>query len=378
MAEVVLRDVHKIYDNGQRVVDGFNLEIADKEFVVFVGPSGCGKSTTLRMIAGLEEVTGGEILIDGKVVNNTPVKDRDIAMVFQSYALYPHMTVYENMAFSLKLKNVSKSEIARKVEETAKILGLTELLARKPKQLSGGQRQRVALGRAIIRNPKVFLLDEPLSNLDAKLRLQMRTELLKLHKSLGATFIYVTHDQVEAMTMADRIVIMKDGVIQQVATPIETYRNPNNIFVASFMGSPGINLLPATLGIEDAQPTVRLRDTVHTPVKLRQGMLLEGEALTGAKDIMLGIRPENIKLTTEGLAEYFMLSGTVELIEETGSEMLVYLQLATQSVTIKVSSHSRIVEGEKLKIFIDLNMMHLFDKQTERRITRAVAVTYEE
>ncbi len=274
MAEVVLRDVHKIYDNGQRVVDDFNLEIADKEFVVFVGPSGCGKSTTLRMIAGLEEVTGGEILIDGKVVNNTPVKDRDIAMVFQSYALYPHMTVYENMAFSLKLKNVSKSEIARKVEETAKILGLTELLARKPKQLSGGQRQRVALGRAIIRNPKVFLLDEPLSNLDAKLRLQMRTELLKLHKSLGATFIYVTHDQVEAMTMADRIVIMKDGVIQQVATPIETYRNPNNIFVASFMGSPGINLLPATLGIEDAQPTVRLRDAVHTPVKLRQGMLL--------------------------------------------------------------------------------------------------------
>lgn len=378
MAEVVLRDVHKIYDNGQRVVDGFNLEIADKEFVVFVGPSGCGKSTTLRMIAGLEEVTGGEILIDGKVVNNTPVKDRDIAMVFQSYALYPHMTVYENMAFSLKLKNVSKSEIARKVEETAKILGLTELLARKPKQLSGGQRQRVALGRAIIRNPKVFLLDEPLSNLDAKLRLQMRTELLKLHKSLGATFIYVTHDQVEAMTMADRIVIMKDGVIQQVATPIETYRNPNNIFVASFMGSPGINLLPATLGIEDAQPTVRLRDAVHTPVKLRQGMLLGGEDLTGAKDIMLGIRPENIKLTTEGLAEYFMLSGTVELIEETGSEMLVYLQLATQSVTIKVSSHSRIVEGEKLKIFIDLNMMHLFDKQTERRITRAVAVTYEE
>lgn len=378
MAEVVLRDVHKIYDNGQRVVDDFNLEIADKEFVVFVGPSGCGKSTTLRMIAGLEEVTGGEILIDGKVVNNTPVKDRDIAMVFQSYALYPHMTVYENMAFSLKLKNVSKSEIARKVEETAKILGLTELLARKPKQLSGGQRQRVALGRAIIRNPKVFLLDEPLSNLDAKLRLQMRTELLKLHKSLGATFIYVTHDQVEAMTMADRIVIMKDGVIQQVATPIETYRNPNNIFVASFMGSPGINLLPATLGIEEAQPTVRLRDTVHTPVKLRQGMLLEGEALTGAKDIMLGIRPENIKLTTEGLTEYFMLSGTVELIEETGSEMLVYLQLATQSVTIKVSSHSRIVEGEKLKIFIDLNMMHLFDKQTERRITRAVAVTYEE
>ncbi len=293
MAEVELKNISKIYSDTTKVVDDVNLKINDKEFVVLVGPSGCGKSTTLRMIAGLEEITDGEIFIDGKLVNEVSPKDRDIAMVFQNYALYPHMTVFENMAFGLKIRKFSKSEIKQRVEEASKILGLNDLLNRKPKALSGGQRQRVALGRAIVRKPKVFLFDEPLSNLDAKLRVQMRTEISKLHLKLEATMIYVTHDQVEAMTMGDRIVVMKDGIIQQIDKPIDLYNNPNNKFVASFIGSPAMNFINGK--IEKGNGFNFISDKKQFTIKLPEKHESILEAFINKK-ITLGIRPENFHL----------------------------------------------------------------------------------
>ena len=291
MAEVILKDICKSYDNGFNAVKNVNIDIQDKEFVVLVGPSGCGKSTTLRMIAGLEEISSGQLHIGDRLVNDVDPKDRDIAMVFQNYALYPHLTVYDNMAFALKLRKLPKDEIDSKVKEAAKILDLTHLLDRKPKALSGGQRQRVALGRAIVRNPKVFLMDEPLSNLDAKLRTSMRTEITKLHKSLGTTFIYVTHDQVEAMTMADRIVVMKDGVVQQIATPQEVYDTPNNMFVAGFIGAPQMNFIDVTLVEKDGEIFAK-NDSLN--IKLNKGQccaLIEKNYI--GKEVVLGIRPED-------------------------------------------------------------------------------------
>ncbi|MGL4382384.1 MAG: ABC transporter ATP-binding protein, partial [Bacilli bacterium] len=286
MATLQLKNIQKIYEGNVQAVYDFNLEVEDNEFIVFVGPSGCGKSTTIRMIAGLEDITSGELLIDGKLMNNVEPKDRDIAMVFQSYALYPHMSVYDNMAFALKLKKMPKSEIDVKVKEAANILGLTDMLSRKPKALSGGQRQRVALGRAIVRDAKIFLMDEPLSNLDAKLRVSMRSEIIKLHERLATTTIYVTHDQTEAMTMATRIVVMKDGYIQQIGTPKEIYNDPANIFVAEFTGSPAMNILH---GVFDGISFI----TGDIVIPIPKGRLKALEPYTG-KEIVLGIRPENI------------------------------------------------------------------------------------
>lgn len=369
MAQIQLCGVSKVYDNGNKVVDDFSLTVEDGEFIVFVGPSGCGKSTTLRMIAGLESVTAGDIKIEGKSVNKVAVKDRNIAMVFQSYALYPHMTVYENLAFSLKLRGESKSVIAQKVSEVAQILGLSELLERKPKQLSGGQRQRVALGRAIIRQPQVFLFDEPLSNLDAKLRIQMRGELLKLHKKLNATFIYVTHDQIEAMTMADRIVVMKDGVIQQVDTPISMYRNPNNVFVATFMGSPGINLLKGVLYKRAGKIVLCMENQLEKLVDLPIGFInidFEKEM-----DVLVGIRPENLHLHPPILN--LALDTMVDLIEETGAEMLVHLDYAGNRISMRTSSHIKLNEDTPLQVYGDMEQMHLFDATTYKRISREVS-----
>lgn len=369
LAQIQLCGVSKVYDNGNKVVDDFSLTVEDGEFIVFVGPSGCGKSTTLRMIAGLESVTAGDIKIEGKSVNKVAVKDRNIAMVFQSYALYPHMTVYENLAFSLKLRGESKSVIAQKVSEVAQILGLSELLERKPKQLSGGQRQRVALGRAIIRQPQVFLFDEPLSNLDAKLRIQMRGELLKLHKKLNATFIYVTHDQIEAMTMADRIVVMKDGVIQQVDTPISMYRNPNNVFVATFMGSPGINLLKGVLYKRAGKIVLCMENQLEKLVDLPIGFInidFEKEM-----DVLVGIRPENLHLHPPILN--LALDTMVDLIEETGAEMLVHLDYAGNRISMRTSSHIKLNEDTPLQVYGDMEQMHLFDATTYKRISREVS-----
>ncbi|OGI03473.1 MAG: sugar ABC transporter ATP-binding protein [Candidatus Melainabacteria bacterium GWF2_37_15] len=324
MAGLILKNVNKIYDKKTHVIENLNLEIFDGEFLVLVGPSGCGKSTILRMIAGLEDINSGEILIDNKIVNNTPPKDRDIAMVFQNYALYPHMTVYQNMAFGLKMRKFKKDVIDKRVKESAEILDLGELLDRKPKQLSGGQRQRVALGRAIVREPKVFLMDEPLSNLDAKLRVQTRFELKKLHKRLGATFIYVTHDQVEAMTMGDRIVILDKGVVQQVGTPDEVYHYPANMFVAGFIGSPAMNFLDA--GIIGKQGT-------------------------------LGIRPEYF---TVGEAGTHVFKVVPELVETLGSEKLVHFVISDKKVTAKVPSEVDIVPGREVVFSVDESKVILF------------------
>mgnify|MGYP001017490027 FL=1 len=335
MASLSLRGIYKKYPGGVVAVSDVNIEIRDKEFIILVGPSGCGKSTTLRMIAGLEEISEGELYIGDRLVNDIAPKDRDIAMVFQNYALYPHMTVFENMAFGLKLRKVPKDEIARKVEEAARILDIAHLLDRKPKALSGGQRQRVALGRAIVREPQVFLLDEPLSNLDAKLRAQMRTELSKLHKKLGTTFIYVTHDQIEAMTMGDRIVVMKDGYIQQIDSPINLYENPVNKFVAGFMGSPQMNFINAKLimlngkytvefGSEDTKTTRGRKFYVELP-----GAKTDTEALKYYvdKEVILGIRPENIHDEEMFLsnAKTGMIEATVDVTEMMGAESYLYL-----------------------------------------------------
>ena len=350
-------------------VSDFNLDIADKEFIILVGPSGCGKSTTLRMIAGLEEITEGEVYIGDRVVNDVQPKDRDIAMVFQNYALYPHMTVFDNMAFGLKLRKVPKDDIKRRVTESAKILEIEHLLDRKPKALSGGQRQRVALGRAIVRDPKVFLMDEPLSNLDAKLRVQMRVEITKLHQRLNTTFIYVTHDQTEAMTMGTRIVVMKDGFIQQVDNPTNLYRHPNNAFVAGFIGMPPMNFVNAMLGVKDNAVTLTFQDvTVTLPERFSTP---EVKAYDG-KEVIMGIRPE--AMTDEpSFVEKNKISSFpayVDVVEMLGAETYLYLSVGKDiSMTARVdSSYSHSQVGENPTVALDGDRVHLFDKETEDAI----------
>ena len=368
MANLSLKGIQKIYPNGYHAVTDFNLEIADKEFIIFVGPSGCGKSTTLRMIAGLEDISEGEFRIDGKLMNDIEPKDRDIAMVFQNYALYPHMTVYDNMAFGLKLRKVPKDEIKRRVDEAARILDITHLLDRKPAALSGGQRQRVALGRAIVRNPKVFLLDEPLSNLDAKLRAQMRTELTKLHKKLGTTFIYVTHDQTEAMTMGDRIVVMKDGFIQQVDTPQNLYELPCNEFVAGFMGSPQMNFIDCVVGQQGKDYTIKFGPYEYKiPANKAEGTEIGNFV---GKDVVFGIRPEDVHDEPEFLAKVNdgFAECHVDVTELMGAETYLYLECEGAAITARVEPTSTAKAGDKQKVAFDLNKMHLFDKETEKTI----------
>lgn len=368
MARVVLDKVTKRFGNVV-AVDAVSLEIRDKEFIVLVGPSGCGKSTTLRMVAGLEEITDGTIYIGDTVVNDVPPKDRDIAMVFQNYALYPHMDVYNNMAFGLKLRKFPKAEIERRVKDTAKLLGIENLLDRKPKALSGGQRQRVAVGRAIVREPKVFLMDEPLSNLDAKLRVQMRAELSKLHNRLQTTVIYVTHDQTEAMTMGDRIVVMKDGLIQQVGAPLEIYNNPNNVFIAGFIGSPAMNFMDVILRKEGEEYFVENR--IKT-IKLRIPKEREGYFSSLAKyvdqELVFGIRPEDIEdyeIAEEHLEE-FSVDAIVDVTEPMGAEIYLYLSLSEDTTFIaRVDAASSAKDGENNRVTINMHKCQLFDKDTE-------------
>jgi len=368
MASVSLKNIYKIYEGNVTAVSDFNLEIADKEFIILVGPSGCGKSTTLRMIAGLEEITKGELYIGDTLANDVAPKDRDIAMVFQNYALYPHMTVYDNMAFGLKLHKIPKDEIKRRVEEAAKILDIAYLLDRKPKALSGGQRQRVALGRAIVRDPKVFLLDEPLSNLDAKLRAQTRTVISKLHKRLGTTFIYVTHDQTEAMTMADRIVVMKDGFVQQVDTPQNLYDFPVNEFVAGFMGSPQMNFIDATVKKSGDQYSLSFdKYEVKVPQNKNSSDVLKDYV---GKEIVFGIRPENVHDEPDFLAKVTdgIVEADVEVTELMGNETYLYLNCAGNSITARVEPTSTAKTSDKIRIAFELDKMHLFDKETEKTI----------
>ncbi len=367
MAEVLLKNVTKIYDGGNKVVTDANFKVEDKEFVVLVGPSGCGKTTTLRMIAGLEEITSGEIFIDGKLVNNLPPKDRDIAMVFQNYALYPHMTVYENMAFGLKLKKVDKKEIDIRVNEAAKILGLENYLNRKPKALSGGQRQRVAVGRAIVRKPKVFLFDEPLSNLDAKLRVQMRTEISKLHKQLGATMIYVTHDQTEAMTMGDRIVVMKDGIVQQINTPLNLYNNPSNKFVAGFIGSPAMNFLSAMIsGENNLMFTSHNSEIIFHPSSEQKNYLKDYVG----QEIIIGIRPEDISVENDS-DKSIEIDSTLDVIEPMGNESFIYFEIEKVQFIARVKSLHDLKVGEKIKLYIDSGKVYLFDKKSGKNISQS-------
>ena len=363
MSDLVLKNIYKRYSGGVVAVSDFNLEIADKEFIILVGPSGCGKSTTLRMIAGLEEISDGELYIDGRLVNEVAPKDRDIAMVFQNYALYPHMTVFENMAFGLKLRKTPKEEISRRVHEAAEILGIEQYLDRKPKALSGGQRQRVALGRAIVREPKVFLMDEPLSNLDAKLRVQMRTEIGKLHKKLQTTFIYVTHDQTEAMTMGSRIVVMKDGVIQQVDSPSNLYNTPCNKFVAGFIGSPQMNFIDAKIEKEDGGVYAIFG---NSKVKFPEG---KTEALSSyiGKEVVIGIRPEDLhddEAYITAVPEN-VVSANVELTEMMGAETFLYLEISGVACTARVNPRTTAKLGDTIKVAFDPNKIHVFDKDTE-------------
>ena len=378
MASLSLRSIYKKYPGGVVAVSDVNLEIKDKEFIILVGPSGCGKSTTLRMIAGLEEISEGELYIGDRLVNDVAPKDRDIAMVFQNYALYPHMTVFENMAFGLKLRKVPKDEISRKVEEAARSLDISHLLDRKPKALSGGQRQRVALGRAIVREPQVFLLDEPLSNLDAKLRAQMRTEISKLHQKLGTTFIYVTHDQTEAMTMGDRIVVMKDGFIQQVDSPQNLYSNPVNLFVAGFMGSPQMNFVDAVLrkiegrytiefGSEDTKTSRGVKYYVELPESKVDENVLSNYV---DKEIIMGIRPENIHDEEMFIssAKTGIIDADVEITEMMGAEVYLYLTCHGISLTARVDPRSTARPQDTIKVALDPNKVHIFDKETEKTI----------
>ena len=367
MATIKFRDVTKSFDNGKvTVIPGLTLDIKDKEFVVLVGPSGCGKSTTLRMIAGLEGVSSGKLYIDDKVVNDVPPKDRDIAMVFQSYALYPHMTVYKNMAFALKLKKIPKEEIDEKVMWAAKILDIEPYLDRKPRALSGGQRQRVALGRAMVRNPKVFLLDEPLSNLDAKLRTEMRSQITMLHKKLHTTFVYVTHDQTEAMTMADRIVVMDKGVIQQYDTPQKLYNEPANIFVAGFIGSPQMNFIDAKV-IRDKND-IKIGFSGYK-LDIPEAKKKTLEKYTG-RDIVLGIRPEHILSDCAPASEKgrCSLEVTTEIAEMTGSETNVYFKLGEKIHIAKIKAESKINAGDKVRLCINESKAHFFDKETTAAI----------
>lgn len=365
MASVTYRNVYKRYGD-VTVVKDLNMEVADKEFVVFVGPSGCGKSTNLRMLAGLEEISEGEILIGDRVVNDVPPKDRDIAMVFQSYALYPHMSVYDNMAFGLKLRKTPKAEIDQRVKEAAEILGLAHLLDRKPKALSGGQRQRVAVGRAIVREPAVFLMDEPLSNLDAKLRVSARAEISKLHKRLGTTFIYVTHDQVEAMTMGDRIAVLHDGILQQMDSPRRLYNEPDNVFVAGFIGSPSMNFFNATLVGEEGKLIVDTGDfRVEIPDERKQ---VYGDYV--GKEVVFGIRPEHVhapQFTPPDILGQPM-QATVEVIELLGHELHLYLTSGKNNFVGTVDTRFLVDVGNKIDLVMDMKNMHLFDKNTELAI----------
>ena len=367
MSSLKLKNIYKVYPSGVTAVSDFNLDIEDKEFIVFVGPSGCGKSTTLRMIAGLEEISDGELYIDDILVNTAAPKDRDIAMVFQNYALYPHMTVYDNMAFGLKLRKIPKAEIRRRVEEAAKILDIGHLLDRKPRALSGGQRQRVALGRAIVREPKVFLMDEPLSNLDAKLRVQMRTEIGKLHQRLQTTFIYVTHDQIEAMTMGDRIVVMKDGIIQQVSTPQDLYDNPCNMFVAGFIGTPQMNFLNAT--VEKAADGLAV-SFGESSIKVPASKVASLESYVG-KEVVIGLRPEALSDTEAMIAAMpdCVVDAEIEITEMLGAETILYTLIGENKCTVRINSRNTTKPGDKIKLCIDSNKMHVFDKDTEQIIT---------
>lgn len=365
MGGIILKDIGKIYRGGVEAVSNFNLEIKDKEFIVFVGPSGCGKSTVLRMIAGLEEITSGELYIDGEMVNYVEPKDRDIAMVFQNYALYPHMTVYKNLAFALSLRKMPKNEIDKRVRETAKILQIEKLLSRKPKALSGGQRQRVALGRAMVRNPKAFLLDEPLSNLDAKLRASTRTEITKLHKDLETTFIYVTHDQTEAMTMADRIVVMKDGRIHQVGSPQELYNNPINMFVAGFIGTPQMNFIEARLLRDESNYFLRIDDIDFPLPEDRYSREILEEYLD--KEIVVGVRSEDVVEIDDNRQG---LDAKIEVAEHMGSEIFVYIDYKSNKIIAKFDSDSNdsINDRNRIKVAFKMNKIHLFDKETEKNI----------
>jgi multiple sugar transport system ATP-binding protein len=362
MAEVKLHKIVKKYDEVE-AVRGIDLEIADHEFVVLVGPSGCGKSTTLRMIAGLEDITGGEIMIGGDVVNDVPPKDRDIAMVFQNYALYPHMTVEQNMSFGLRLKRYPKAEIRKRVDEAARILDIKELLQRKPKQLSGGQRQRVAMGRAIVRNPKVFLFDEPLSNLDAKLRVQMRTEIKKVHQQVRTTTVYVTHDQVEAMTLADRVVVMNNGIIEQVGTPNQLYHNPRTRFVAGFIGSPAMNFIPCRMEGADGALQVRITDELALPVPPARAEQYRGHASNGK--LLLGLRPEHITEAGNHLEPGEVpFEAKLDVTEPMGMETLVYFPINGTQVCGRVNPNAGARDGAPLRLAADLNNMHLIDGAT--------------
>ena len=369
MASLSLKGVQKIYPNGFHAVKDFNLEIADKEFIIFVGPSGCGKSTTLRMIAGLEDISDGVFKIDGKVMNDVEPKDRDIAMVFQNYALYPHMTVYDNMAFGLKLRKVPKAEIDKKVREAARILDLDKLLDRKPKALSGGQRQRVAMGRAIVRNPKVFLMDEPLSNLDAKLRVQMRIEISKLHENLGATIIYVTHDQTEAMTLGTRIVVMKDGIIQQVDTPQNLYAAPCNLFVAGFIGSPQMNFMDAVCSVKGDDVTLTVgKHVLKVPASKKQA-LINGNY--DGKTVVLGIRPEDVHDSQAFISNSpdSIIESEIKVYELLGAEVFLYFDVEGTQMTARVNPRTTLRTGDKAVFALDMEKIHVFDKETELTIT---------
>jgi multiple sugar transport system ATP-binding protein len=362
MAQVALRNVVKRYDDVE-AVRSINLDIPNHEFVVLVGPSGCGKSTTLRMIAGLEEITDGEISIGGDVVNDLPPKDRDIAMVFQNYALYPHMTVFENMSFGLKLRKTPKAEIKQRVDAAARILDITELLERKPRALSGGQRQRVAMGRAIVRNPKVFLFDEPLSNLDAKLRVQMRTEIKRVHQKVKTKTVYVTHDQVEAMTLADRVVVMNRGIIEQVGSPQELYHKPATRFVAGFIGSPAMNFIPCRLEQNGAGLKVRLSDNLAFPVS--EDRTARYRPHTG-KELLFGLRPEHVTEVRADLAADRQFAATLDVVEPMGMETMVFFTIQGAEICGRVTPEAAMGPGQSMRLYANVDHMHLIDPATEQ------------
>ncbi|MBD5135529.1 MAG: sn-glycerol-3-phosphate ABC transporter ATP-binding protein UgpC [Lachnospiraceae bacterium] len=365
MASLSLKNISKVYPNGFVAVKDFNLEVQDKEFIIFVGPSGCGKSTTLRMIAGLEEISSGELYIGDRLVNDVEPKDRDIAMVFQNYALYPHMTVFDNMAFGLKLRKTPKDQIDKLVHEAARILDIEHLLDRKPKALSGGQRQRVAMGRAIVRNPKVFLMDEPLSNLDAKLRVQMRIEISKLHQRLETTIIYVTHDQTEAMTLGTRIVVMKDGIVQQVDTPKALYDNPQNLFVAGFMGSPQMNFIDAQVSQSGSDVLLVFGSSSIKVPEVKAKALIDGNYIN--KTVVVGIRPEDFhdqEIVINSMQDS-VIEATIRLYEMLGAEVFLYFDIDQFSCTARVNPRTTARPGDTIKMAIDTSKLHLFDKDTQ-------------
>lgn len=367
MATVELKNLNKVYDNGFHAVKDANIDIADREFVVLVGPSGCGKTTTLRMVAGLEDISGGDLMIDSKRVNDIPPKDRDIAMVFQNYALYPHMSVYDNMAFGLKIRKFEKSDIEKRVRDAAKILDIEQLLERKPKQLSGGQRQRVAVGRAIVRHPKVFLFDEPLSNLDAKLRVQMRAEISSLHNRLQATMIYVTHDQVEAMTMGDKIVVMKDGIIQQIGDPLTLYNNPLNRFVAGFIGSPPMNFMVGKI-IEEGGKL--LFDEGKFRLALNAKLSEIAKSYVG-KEMVFGIRPEDVEYTANPAADSFVDSNA-EVVEPLGAEIHIYVSTGKHQIIARIPPTVKVDVGQNIKLVPNLDRVIMFDLESEQALNTTI------